>query len=107
FCNIYGETKPKKSIKACKQKAYKDLYKLAIFAREEMKQTKFKTVMIAHIVHNCFNFYLMVDKKDFFGLLHLEQVKIPLCLSGFKFDLEDLMKMQKITQVYQKLCFDQ
>ncbi|OBZ82817.1 hypothetical protein A0J61_09131 [Choanephora cucurbitarum] len=66
FCNFYGEIKPKKSIKACKQKIYKDLYKLAIFAREEMKQTKLKAVMIAHIVHNCFNFYLMADKKDFF-----------------------------------------
>ncbi|KAI8336879.1 hypothetical protein EDC96DRAFT_412179, partial [Choanephora cucurbitarum] len=107
FSNFYGEIKPKKSIKACKQKIYKDLYKLAIFARTEMKQNKLKSVMIAHIVHNCFNFYLMIDKKDFFELLHLEQIKIPLCLSEFKFDLEDLTKMQRITQAYQKLCFNQ
>ncbi|OBZ89010.1 hypothetical protein A0J61_02929 [Choanephora cucurbitarum] len=107
FCNFYGEIKPKKSIKSCRQKIYKDLYKLAIFAREEMKVNNLKMVMLSHIVHNCFNFYLMIDKKQYFGLLHLEQIKIPLSLSGFKFNLEDLIMMHKVTQVHRSLCFTQ
>ncbi|RCH78841.1 hypothetical protein CU098_003523, partial [Rhizopus stolonifer] len=102
FCNFYCEIKPKKSIKACRQKIYKNLYKMTIFAREEMKRDKLKVIMIAHIMHNCFKFYLLMNKEDYYALLHLEQIKVPLSLSTFKFELEDLMKMHKITQVYQK-----
>ncbi|RCI02346.1 hypothetical protein CU098_002465, partial [Rhizopus stolonifer] len=59
-----------------------------------------------HAMHDHFDFYLLADKDQYFSLLHLEQVKIPLSSNDFKFDVEEMLKMHKLVHFIEKEIFD-
>ncbi|KAI8370219.1 hypothetical protein BD560DRAFT_396753 [Blakeslea trispora] len=103
--DLFGEIKPKQSIKKSSHLIFKDAYRLGAFCKNAIKKYRMKAVLAVQVVDASFAFYLVAhDGNKFYTMTELDTLLFPFSFEKFDFSLTTLLKLGYILQVYQSKC---